>query len=71
MFGASAKELLLVTTFIVRDYVLSNCLLCNKHCDDTIVICQFMCAIDSWGAHESFKHPIFILKNRCDKTLSL
>jgi hypothetical protein len=22
----------------------------------------------SWGAHESFMHPIFVLKNGCDKT---
>jgi hypothetical protein len=25
-----------------------------------------MCATDSWGAHESFMHPIFVLKNGCD-----
>jgi hypothetical protein len=25
-----------------------------------------MCAIVSWGAHESFMHPIFVLKNGCD-----
>jgi hypothetical protein len=25
-----------------------------------------MCVIVSWGAHESFMHPIFVLKNRCD-----
>jgi hypothetical protein len=25
-----------------------------------------MCATVSWGAHESFMHPIFILKNGCD-----
>jgi hypothetical protein len=25
-----------------------------------------MCVTDSWGAHESFIHPIFILKNGCD-----
>jgi hypothetical protein len=25
-----------------------------------------MCAIISWGTHESFMHPIFVLKNRCD-----
>jgi hypothetical protein len=24
-----------------------------------------MCATDSWGAHESFMHPIFVLKNGC------
>jgi hypothetical protein len=27
-----------------------------------------MCATVSWGAHESFMHPIFVLKNGCDKT---
>jgi hypothetical protein len=26
-----------------------------------------MCATVSWGAHESFIHPIFVLKNGCDK----
>jgi hypothetical protein len=26
-----------------------------------------MCAIMSWGAHEYFMHPIFVLKNGCDK----
>jgi hypothetical protein len=26
-----------------------------------------MCATVSWGAHESFMHPIFVLKNGCDK----
>jgi hypothetical protein len=26
-----------------------------------------MCATISWGAHESFMHPIFVLKNGCDK----
>jgi hypothetical protein len=25
-----------------------------------------MCATDSWGTHESFMHPIFVLKNGCD-----
>jgi hypothetical protein len=25
-----------------------------------------MCATVSWGAHESFMHPIFVLKNGCD-----
>jgi hypothetical protein len=25
-----------------------------------------MCATGSWGAHESFIHPIFVLKNGCD-----
>jgi hypothetical protein len=25
-----------------------------------------MCATDSWGAHESFMHPIFVLKIGCD-----
>jgi hypothetical protein len=25
-----------------------------------------MCAIISWDAHESFMHPIFVLKNGCD-----
>jgi hypothetical protein len=25
-----------------------------------------MCAIMSWGAHEYFMHPIFVLKNGCD-----
>jgi hypothetical protein len=25
-----------------------------------------MCATVSWGAHESFIHPIFVLKNGCD-----
>jgi hypothetical protein len=25
-----------------------------------------MCATDSWGAHESFMYPIFVLKNGCD-----
>jgi hypothetical protein len=28
-----------------------------------------MCAIISWGAHESFMHPIFVLKNGCDTAL--
>jgi hypothetical protein len=28
-----------------------------------------MCATVSWGAHESFMHPIFVLKNGCDKVL--
>jgi hypothetical protein len=27
-----------------------------------------MCATVSWGAHESFMHPIFVLKNGCDTT---
>jgi hypothetical protein len=27
-----------------------------------------MCATVSWGAHESFMHPIFVLKNGCDMT---
>jgi hypothetical protein len=40
--------------------------ICNKHCDDTIDICQLMCATVPWGAHESFMHPIFVLKNGCD-----
>jgi hypothetical protein len=26
-----------------------------------------MCATVSWGAHESFMHPIFVLKNGCDR----
>jgi hypothetical protein len=26
-----------------------------------------MCATVSWGAHESFIHPIFVLKNGCDR----
>jgi hypothetical protein len=30
-----------------------------------------MCATDSWGAHESFMHPIFVLKNGCDTWLEL
>jgi hypothetical protein len=25
-----------------------------------------MCAIMTWGAHEYFMHPIFVLKNGCD-----
>jgi hypothetical protein len=25
-----------------------------------------MCAIMSWGTHEYFMHPIFVLKNGCD-----
>jgi hypothetical protein len=25
-----------------------------------------MCATGTWGAHESFIHPIFVLKNGCD-----
>jgi hypothetical protein len=25
-----------------------------------------MCATVSWGAHESFMYPIFVLKNGCD-----
>jgi hypothetical protein len=25
-----------------------------------------MCATVSWGAHESYMHPIFVLKNGCD-----
>jgi hypothetical protein len=29
-----------------------------------------MCAIGSWGAHESFMHPIFVLKNGCDILLN-
>jgi hypothetical protein len=28
-----------------------------------------MCVIVSWGAHESFMHPIFVLKNGCDTSL--
>jgi hypothetical protein len=28
-----------------------------------------MCATVSWGAHESFMHPIFVLKNGCDNLL--
>jgi hypothetical protein len=28
-----------------------------------------MCATVSWGAHESFIHPIFVLKNGCDTSL--
>jgi hypothetical protein len=27
-----------------------------------------MCAIMTWGAHEYFMHPIFVLKNGCDIT---
>jgi hypothetical protein len=27
-----------------------------------------MCATVSWGAHESFIHPIFVLKNGCDRS---
>jgi hypothetical protein len=27
-----------------------------------------MCATVSWGAHESFMHPIFVLKNGCDSS---
>jgi hypothetical protein len=50
--------------------VLINCSLCNKLCDDTIVICQLVCVTDSWGAHEFFMHPIFVLKNGCDKLVS-
>jgi hypothetical protein len=30
-----------------------------------------MCATVSWGAHESFIHPIFVLKNGCDKMVLL
>jgi hypothetical protein len=26
-----------------------------------------MCVIVSWGAHESFMHPYFFLKNGCEK----
>jgi hypothetical protein len=26
-----------------------------------------MCATASWGAHESFMHHIFVLKNGCDR----
>jgi hypothetical protein len=25
-----------------------------------------MCAIMTWGTHEYFMHPIFVLKNGCD-----
>jgi DNA phosphorothioation-dependent restriction protein DptG len=50
--------------------VLSNCSLCNKHYNDTIVICQLVCVTDSWGTHESFVYPIFFLKNECDKLVS-
>jgi hypothetical protein len=28
-----------------------------------------MCATVSWGAHESFMHPIFVLKNGCDNIM--
>jgi hypothetical protein len=28
-----------------------------------------MCVTVSWGAHESFMHPIFVLKNGCDNFL--
>jgi hypothetical protein len=28
-----------------------------------------MCATVSWGAHESFMYPIFVLKNGCDTCL--
>jgi hypothetical protein len=30
-----------------------------------------MCATVSWGAHESFIHPIFVLKNGCDSRMVL
>jgi hypothetical protein len=59
--GASARDLLLVATFIAQDCDNIHSL-CNKHCDDTAVICQLVCATISWSAHESFMHPIFILK---------
>jgi hypothetical protein len=26
-----------------------------------------MCATVSWGAHEFYMHPIFVLKNGCDR----
>jgi hypothetical protein len=29
-----------------------------------------MCAIMSWGAHEYFMHPTFVLKNGCDSVES-
>ena len=32
-----------------------------RHRDDTIVICQLVCVIDSW-AHTSFVHSILSLK---------
>ena len=32
-----------------------------RHCDDTIVICQLVCVIDSW-AHTSFVYSILSLK---------
>jgi uncharacterized membrane protein YwzB len=42
--------------------VISILSLCNKHCDDTSIICQLVCATISWGAYESIMHPIFVLK---------
>jgi hypothetical protein len=45
--------------------------LCNKHYDDTPVICQLVYATNSWSVHKSFIHPIFFLKNGCDIRVSL
>jgi hypothetical protein len=60
------RDLLLAATFIAQDYVIDIHSFCNKHCDDTSVICQLVCATISWGTHKSFMHPIFVLKNGCD-----